>query len=185
LSVTPDTSPVDCTSTNAAYAATATGAPLISVQTKDCNNTAADRGFDLEVLSNPPAGTPAGAGAAIAGAQLTASGTVLSWFNDFGGEPKVTHSAGSGVYYLGFPEAPIGVPDAAANNLLSVTPSMAATACTAVDAGYAATAAVPLISVETMDCGGTTVDGGFRLLVFAGSPGGASPGAAFASRGNR
>ena len=184
LSVTPDTPPADCTSANAAYSATAAGASPISVQTKDCNDTAADRGFHLVVLSVPPAGTPVGAGAAIAGAQLSASGTVLSWFNDFGGVPQVTHSAGSGSYYLGFPQAPISGPDAAANNVLSVTPSTAPASCEAVDAGSAATAAAPLIAVETKDCTNTAVDQGFRLLVFAGSPAAASPGAASATRGN-
>ena len=101
---------------------------VIEVWTKDCNsgvttgNAFADRGFHLVVFASPPVATPAGASpvAAIAGARVNASGTVVNWFNDLGGAPLVTHTAGSGLYDVNFPN----VPNLASghNTVLSVTP---------------------------------------------------------------
>jgi hypothetical protein len=48
LEVTPDTPSVDCTAVNADYALAPTG-PVIAVETKDCTNKFADRGFHLVV----------------------------------------------------------------------------------------------------------------------------------------
>jgi hypothetical protein len=42
-------------------------------------------------------------GGALAGANVTSSGTVNAYFNRFGGAPTVSHTAASGVYILTFP----------------------------------------------------------------------------------
>jgi len=46
LEVTPDTPSVDCTAVNADYAVDKSG-PVVAVETKDCSNRFADRGFHL------------------------------------------------------------------------------------------------------------------------------------------
>ena len=49
LEVTPDTPSADCTAANADYA-NAGAATVIAVETKDCTNVFADRGFHLVVF---------------------------------------------------------------------------------------------------------------------------------------
>jgi len=67
---------------------------------------------------------------------------VLTWFNDYGSAPQVTHTAGSGVYKVEFPDAP--VLGTGGNTVLSVTPDDQPTSlvalvedCAAVNADYA------------------------------------------------
>ena len=86
LEVTPDTPSADCTAANADYA-NAGAATVIAVETKDCTNVFADRGFHLVVFGAPPATTGANNATAIAGARVNAAGQLLYWFNDFGGAP--------------------------------------------------------------------------------------------------
>jgi hypothetical protein len=50
-----------------------------------------------------PTLSPTGRGPAVAGVRLAANGTVLNWFNRRGGQPTVTHTAGTGVYNVAFP----------------------------------------------------------------------------------
>ena len=92
--------------------------------------------------STQPTPAPSGAASAVAGAQVSAAGAVLSWFNDFGGQPQVTHGTGSGAYYLNFPNAPVGQL-ASGNGVLSVTPDTPPADCTSASAAYSATAAGP------------------------------------------
>jgi hypothetical protein len=42
-------------------------------------------------------------GGALAGVNVSAAGTVLSFFNRFGGVPTIAHTAGSGLYTITFP----------------------------------------------------------------------------------
>jgi hypothetical protein len=42
-------------------------------------------------------------GGALAGANVTSTGTVVAYFNRFGGAPSVSHNAGSGSYTITFP----------------------------------------------------------------------------------
>jgi hypothetical protein len=44
-----------------------------------------------------------GRGPAVGGVRLAADGTMVTWFNRRGGEPTVTHTAGSGLYNVTFP----------------------------------------------------------------------------------
>jgi cytoskeletal protein RodZ len=48
-------------------------------------------------------------GVALAGARVTGTGTVLSFFNRSGGAPTVTHTANSGDYTLSFPGISINI----------------------------------------------------------------------------
>jgi hypothetical protein len=50
-----------------------------------------------------PTLSPTGRGPAVGGVRLAADGTVVTWFNRRGGEPTVTHAAGSGLYNVTFP----------------------------------------------------------------------------------
>lgn len=50
LSVTADTPSSDCTATNADYKDGTKGRTLIVVETKDCTNVFADRGFHLLIF---------------------------------------------------------------------------------------------------------------------------------------
>jgi hypothetical protein len=52
LLATPDTPSVDCTATNADYAVNGSGEAVVAVETKDCANTFADRGFHLVVFGD-------------------------------------------------------------------------------------------------------------------------------------
>jgi hypothetical protein len=102
------------------------------------------------------------ANTAIAGARVSATGRLLYWFNGYGGAPTVTHSAGSGIYELNFPGAPI----LNGNNVLEVTPDTPSAACTAVNADYANTGAATAVVVETKACTNVFADQGFYLSVF-------------------
>ena len=42
-------------------------------------------------------------GGALAGANVTSTGTVIAYFNRFGGAPTVSHTAASGIYVITFP----------------------------------------------------------------------------------
>ena len=128
--------------------------------------------------------------AAIAGARVNASGTVLTWFNDYGGAPQVTHTAGSGLYFVEFPNAPVLGQYTGGNSILSVTPDTPSGDCTVVNADYAnsgaiaASAATSVIFVFTKDCTDSFADRGFHLVVLGSPPtsttSGASPIAAIA-----
>ena len=138
--------------------------PFIAVETKDCTNIFSDRGSTWSSLAVPrparplaPARSPA-----IAGARVNASGTVLAWFNDFGGAPQVSHTAGSGVYYLKFPNANILGQNNGGNSVLSVTADTPSADCTAVEADYLGAGAATSIAVETKNCTNTFNDRGFH-----------------------
>ena len=169
LEVTPDTPSADCTAANADYA-NAGAATVIAVETKDCTNVFADRGFHLVVFGAPPATTGANNATAIAGARVNAAGQLLYWFNDFGGAPTVNHRAGSGVYYLKFPGAPILGQNSGGNSVLEVTPDTPSADCTAANADYANAGAATVIAVETKDCTNVFADRGFHLVVFGAPP---------------
>ena len=95
---------------------------------------------------------------------------VLTWFNDYGGAPKVAHNAHSGVYYVKFPHAPITGGNGGGNSVLSVTPDTPSANCTAVDADYANSGASTVIAVETKDCTNSFADRGFHLVVVGTPP---------------
>ena len=107
---------------------------------------------------------------AIAGARVNAAGQLLYWFNDFGGAPTVNHRAGSGVYYLKFPGAPILGQNSGGNSVLEVTPDTPSADCTAANADYANAGAATVIAVETKDCTNVFADRGFHLVVFGAPP---------------
>jgi hypothetical protein len=73
------------TATTADRATTAGNADLLDGQDSS----------DLASIDNP--------GIALAGANISATGTVNSWFNNFGGAPTVSHTPASGVYVITFP----------------------------------------------------------------------------------
>ena len=120
--------------------------------------------------SAPTVGSPSAQGAAspvprpngttvapVAGARVNASGTVLTWFNDFGGAPQVTHTAGTGWYYITFPNAPFYGNPTDGNSVLSVTPDTPSGDCTTVNADYGSIllgsgGSPKVIEVWTRDC---------------------------------
>ena len=118
------------------------------------------------VLGSSVAAAAGNGPTSIAGARVNASGNVLYWFNDFGGAPTVTHHAGSGVYYVKFPNAPILGQNTGGNSVLSVTPDTPSADCTAVNADYANSGTATVVAVETKDCKNTFADRGFHLVVF-------------------
>ena len=166
LSVTPDTPSANCTAVDADYANSG-AATVLAVETKDCTNSFADRGFHLVVFGIPPSTAAAGAvtATAIGGARVNASGTVLTGSTPPRGTPTVTHS-GSGVYYLQFPNASITGGNTGGNSVLSVTPDTPSANCTVVVADYASSGASTVVAVETKDCTNSFADRGFHLVVF-------------------
>jgi hypothetical protein len=104
-------------------------------------------------------------GNALAGARFKSDGTVVDYFNAYGGTPTVTHTSGTGVYDIKFPSAPF----LDGNSVLLVTPDTPSANCTAVNADYANSGASTVIVVETKDCANTFADRGFHLVVFGDS----------------
>jgi len=103
-------------------------------------------------------------GHALAGVRVGASGNVVNSFNTFGGgAPTIAHAAGSGIYYIHFPGAPIKD----GNSILAVTPDTPSGDCTATNADYAVTGKNPVVAVETKDCTNVFADRGFHLVVFS------------------
>jgi len=169
LSVTPDTPSDDCTALNADYLGAGATAS-VAVETKDCTNSFADRGFHL-VVFGPGAGGPSFSGpTAVAGARYNASGTLLYWWNDFGGAPTLSHSSGSGLYYVRFPGVPVLGQGNTANSVLSVTPDTPSADCTVANADYLGAGATASVAVETKDCTNSFADRGFHLVVFGPRP---------------
>ncbi|HTW09069.1 MAG TPA: hypothetical protein VME46_16290, partial [Acidimicrobiales bacterium] len=189
LSVTPDTPSADCTMANADYAGSG-ATTLIAVETKDCTNSFTDRGFHL-VVFGPPAAPPTPISpAAVAGARYNASGTLLYWWNDFGGAPTLSHSQGSGLYYVKFPGVTVLGDNTAGPvpvSVLAVTPDTPSEDCTAVNADYLGAGATASVAVETKDCTNSFADRGFHLVVFgpgAGGPSFSGPTAVAGARSN-
>ena len=131
-------------------------------------------GGGLAVPRGAVAATSSAAGAspiaAVAGARANAAGRVLTWFNDFGAAPHLTHKAGSGIYYLKFPNAPVVGQNSGGNSVLLVTPDTPSANCTAVVADYSNSGTATVIVVETKDCANRFADRGFYLVVFASPP---------------
>ena len=102
-------------------------------------------------------------GNAWAGVRVRPSGSIVNSFNTFGGgAPTITHAAGSGVYYIHFPGAPIKD----GNSILVVTPDTPSADCTATNADYAGSSKGTVVAVETKDCTNVFADRGFHLVVF-------------------
>jgi hypothetical protein len=107
-----------------------------------------------------PALSATGRGPAVAGVRLAADGTVLTWFNRRGGEPTVTHTAGTGLYSVTFPGSSFNIN-------LNVIP----VATLLGSAGEIQSSTVGgAVLVQTYDSTGAVADAQNTLVVFDSSP---------------
>ena len=101
-------------------------------------------------------------GVAIAGLNVNKDGSIASWFNRVGGQPKVTHLSGDFNYDIVIPGASVSND----NSVLSATPETGSVAHTLINAGYFTTGSgVGAIVVQTKTPTGFE-EQGFHLLVF-------------------
>jgi streptogramin lyase len=85
-------------------------------------------------------------------------------------------AAGSGDYYLAFPNAVVPGENTGGSRVVSVTPDTPSADCTAVDTQYASYAAETIIGVGTRDFSYGSADRGFHLVVFGSPPATAASG---------
>jgi hypothetical protein len=107
-----------------------------------------------------PTLSPTGRGPALAGVNITATGGVLGWFNRRGGEPTVTHTAGSGTYTVTFPGSPF-----AGNDFIP-----AATLGSSGEINVSGAVSGGGVIVQTYNSVGLSADAPLSLVVFASSP---------------
>jgi hypothetical protein len=157
--------------TNATTADTATDARHATTADSATNATTATTAINADLLGGLP-GTlyqrRNAEGSALAGALITSTGGVTSWFNAFGGAPTVTHAATTGVYDISFQ----GLDVQGDNTVILVTPNTPSADCTATNASNASNASTTFIVVETRDCDGDVEDRGFHVIAFGDSASG-------------
>jgi hypothetical protein len=97
-------------------------------------------------------------GIALAGVNVTDSGTVLSYFNNFGGAPTVSHTATSGIYVVTFPGL--------AGKLLYTNVVQQATLNDSGPGNVSTNSSSSNPYVTTFTSGGTAQDHAFTYVVF-------------------
>jgi hypothetical protein len=105
-------------------------------------------------------------GVAVAGLSMNAAGTVTRYWNRYGGAPVVSHTADSGVYYVGFP----GKVFTNTNSTLSATPDTPSSVSTAINADYITGAGVSIAVLTKNSTDNAFADRGFHLTVYLASP---------------
>jgi hypothetical protein len=105
-------------------------------------------------------------GVAVAGLSISADGTVTRYFNRYGGAPVISHTASSGVYYIGFP----GKVFTNTNSTLSATPDTPSNVSTSIIADYISGPGISLAVLTKNSTDNTLTDRGFHLLVYLSSP---------------
>jgi hypothetical protein len=105
-------------------------------------------------------------GVAVAGLSMNAAGTVTRYWNRYGGAPVVSHTADSGVYYVGFP----GKVFTNTNSTLSATPDTPSSVSTAINADYISGAGISIAVLTKNSTDNAFVDRGFHLTVYLASP---------------
>jgi hypothetical protein len=114
-----------------------------------------------------------GSGGALAGVRVDSDGTILSWFNNVGGKPTITHTAPSRTYFISFPGLTFDV-----TTIVVATPEPHTTfpgfgseeivVSPVTSGGQAGQEQVTAFDQETS---GATAGEPFNLIVFAGTAG--------------